>query len=80
MEGLIMNSKKDYNSFFSFLLGKELLTKKVYIEDKKLVIDEKGNISINYSNPTVLKGIGVRMKEFENIPLSRDIKTDAGIA
>ena len=44
MEGLIMNSKKDYNSFFSFLLGKELLTKKVYIEDKKLVMYCTGGI------------------------------------
>lgn len=71
---------KGHKSFFSFLLGKDLPSKKVYMEDEKLLVDEKGNISINYSNPKVLQGIKVRMQEFENIPLAHDIKTDVGVA
>lgn len=69
-----------FHSFILFLLGKELPIKKVIVEDKVLLIDEKGNISINYSNPKVLRSIGDSMKNFENIPLSRDIRTneDAG--
>lgn len=71
---------KRYKSFFSFLLGKDLPSKTVYMADEKLVVDEKGNIYINYSNPKVLQGIEFRMKEFENIPLAHDIKTDVGVA
>lgn len=74
-----MNIKKrlisdDYTSFISFLLGKKTFKRKVSIKDQKLVMDEYGNISMNYSNPDVVKGIEARINEFQNIPFSEDIQ------
>lgn len=69
-----MNTKKrlidhDYRSFASFLLGRKTPNKRVSIKNKRLIMDEYGNISINYSNPEVLKGIEEKINEFEDIKL-----------
>ena len=61
--------------FFSILFGREIPAKT--LEEQRVIIDEEGNISINYGNPNVLLNIEDRMKKFENIPLSKDIKQAA---
>ena len=61
--------------FFSILFGREIPAKT--LEEQRVIIDEEGNISINYGNPNVLRNIEDRMKKFENIPLSKDIKQAA---
>lgn len=74
-----MNIKKrlvsnDYTSFISFLLGKKTFKRKVSIKDQKLVMDEYGNISMNYSNPDVVKGIEASINEFQHISFAEDIQ------
>lgn len=58
--------------FFSILFGREIPART--LEEQRVIIDEQGNISINYGNPKVLRSIEDRMKKFENIPLSKDLK------
>lgn len=74
-----MNIKKrlvssDHKSFISFLLGKKTFERKIDIKNHRLVMDEYGNISMNYSNPEVIKGIEARINEFKDIPLSEDVQ------
>lgn len=67
---------RDYKLFFSFLLGNKIPTQKISLKNERLVMDEHGSISMNYSNPEVLKGIEKRINEFQDIPLSTDIRTN----
>lgn len=67
-----MNTK--HKSFIAFLLGKKPFEREIGIKDQRLVMDEYGNISMNYSNPEVIKGIEARINEFQDIPLSKDVR------
>lgn len=64
--------KKDYRSIISVLLGRELPIKN--LEKQRVIMDDNGNISINYSNPEVLRSLESQMRKFEKLPLSKDIK------
>lgn len=66
--------RNKHAAFISFLLGKKTFKKKVSIKDKKLVMDEYGNISMNYSNPDVVKGIEASINEFQHISFAEDIQ------
>ena len=64
--------KKGYRSVISVLFGRELPVKN--LEEQRVIMDDNGNISINYSNPEVLRSLESRMRKFEKLPLSKDIK------
>jgi len=64
--------KKDYKSIISVLFGRELPIKN--IENQRVIMDDNGNISINYSNPEVLRSLESQMRKFEKLPLSKDLK------
>lgn len=63
-----------YISFLSFFLGMSPSKKNAYKKPYKLLMNENGNISADYSDPVVVQNIKMRMKDFENIPLSKDVK------
>lgn len=73
-----MNTKtfdnQKYKSFISFFLGMERPKQRVNKQVYKLIMNENGNISADYSDPVVVQNIKTQMKEFENIPLSEDIR------
>lgn len=64
--------KKSYKSLISVLLGRELPIEN--LEKQRVIMDDNGNISINYSNPEVLRSLGSQMRKFEKLPLSKDLK------
>lgn len=65
-------AKRDYRSIISVLLGKELPVENQ--EKQRVIMDDNGNISINYSNPEVLLSLESQMRKFEKLPLSKDLK------
>lgn len=65
-------AKKDYRSIISVLLGRELPVEN--LEKQRVIMDDNGNISINYSNPEVLRSLESQMRKFEKLPLSKDLK------
>lgn len=65
-------AKKDYRSIISVLLGRELPIEN--LEKQRVIMDDNGNISINYSNPEVLRSLESQMRKFEKLPLSKDLK------
>lgn len=73
-----MNSKAlndhKFRSFLSLFLGMNASKENAYKKPYKLLMNENGNISADYSDPAVVRNIKMRMKDFENIPLSEDIK------
>lgn len=65
-------AKKDYRSIISILLGRELPIEN--LENQRVIMDDNGNISVNYSNPEVLRSLEDQMRKFEKLPLSKDLK------
>lgn len=70
-----LRPKKNYMNIISIILGKNSSNKS--LENQKMIMDGNGNISLNLSNPEVLRSIENQMRKIKEIPLSKDIKQAA---